>query len=261
MNLPATVANLDIATAIEVLSRHAANVTEAARDLGVPASDLRRLLWATPSLQDAVFEAVQTRLDLAEKNIAESLRSGDNRERLAASMFTIKNSHRARKRGWITSSTSAAELSISTAADQPRTYVFRWGRPDEAEPATAFERDGKTFEVPKYGGYGPDGDRASDDPIEGELATPPALIEHEAPSPEPPAAAPTPERQLPKWLGPGGPPPLVAHLYQPWAPPQPAFQLRPEPEPISRWRGDGCLGAATGDLGEDLRFQFGVGTV
>ena len=223
MNLPATVSNLDLATVIEVLSRQAANVTEAARDLGVPASDLRRLLWASPSLQDAVFEAVESRLDLAEKNIAESLRSGDNRERLAASMFTIRNSHRARKRGWITSSTSAAELSISTAADQPRTYVFRWERPDEAEPATeSFERDGKTFEVPKYGGYTPDSDRASDDPIEGELAMPPALIEHEAPSPEPSPVESIPEPlQLPKWLGPYPPPPLVAHLYA-WSSPQPA---------------------------------------
>jgi hypothetical protein len=211
--LPATFSNLDLATVIEVLSRHAANVTEAAQDLGVPASDLRRLLWASPSLQDAAFEAVEARLDLAEKNIAESLRSGDNRERLAASMFTIRNCHRARKRGWITSSTSAVELSISAAADQPRTYVFRWGRPDEAEPTTeAFERDGKTFEVPKYGG-GPDGDRA-DDPIDGELVKQPVLIEHV----EPPVPAEPP--QLPKWLGPGGPPPLVAHLYQPWVPPQ-----------------------------------------
>ena len=60
MNLPATVSNLDLATVIEVLSRHAANVTDAARDLGVPASDLRRLLWASQSLQDAVFEAVES---------------------------------------------------------------------------------------------------------------------------------------------------------------------------------------------------------
>jgi hypothetical protein len=211
-------------------------VSDAAADLNVPASDLRRLMWAKPELQDAAFEAVEARLDLAEKNIAESRRSSDNRERLAASMFTIRNSHRARKRGWTTSSTSAAELSISTAADQPRTYVFRWGRPDEAEPATeSFERDGKTFEVPKYGGYGPDGDRLSDDPIEGELVKLPVLIEHEAPVPEPAEPSPVesiPEPpQLPKWLGPGGPPPLVAHLYQPWVPPQPAFQLRPEPEP------------------------------
>ena len=102
-------------------------------------------------------------------------------------MFTIRNSHRARKRGWITSSTSAAELSISTAADQPRTYVFRWGRPDEAEPATElFERDGKTFEVPKYGGGAAIG--VATTPIEGELVKPPVLIEHvEPPVPEPPS--------------------------------------------------------------------------
>jgi hypothetical protein len=40
-------------------------------------------------------------------------------------MFTIRNSHRARKRGWITTSTSAAELSVSTSAPT-RTFTFRW---------------------------------------------------------------------------------------------------------------------------------------
>jgi hypothetical protein len=40
-------------------------------------------------------------------------------------MFTIRNSHRARKRGWITTSTSAAELSV-TANAPVRTIVFRW---------------------------------------------------------------------------------------------------------------------------------------
>jgi hypothetical protein len=38
----------------------------------------------------------------------------------------IRNSHRARKRGWITTSTSAAELSISTSATGPREIRFRW---------------------------------------------------------------------------------------------------------------------------------------
>ena len=45
-------------------------------------------------------------------------------------MFTIRNSHRARKRGWITTSTSAAELSVT--ADAPaRTIVFRWRTDDD----------------------------------------------------------------------------------------------------------------------------------
>jgi hypothetical protein len=229
MNLPATVSNLDLATVVEVLSRHAANITDASRDLGVPASDLRRLLWASPSLQDAVFEAVESRLDLAEKNVAASLHSDDGRERLAASMFTIRNSARSRRRGWITSAV-APDLTVSID-NTPRTYVFRWRSQDDKEEGDrateSFERDGKTFEVPKYGG-------SDDEPIEGELSTPPVLIDRvELPFPaEPPAlpAAPTPEPQLPKWLGPGGPPPLVAHLYAPYVPPLLAPQQRREPE-------------------------------
>ena len=188
-NVPATVASYAPNMVSEALARHACNVSDAAKDLGVPPSDLRRLLWANPKLQDEAFEAVEARLDLAEKNIAESLRSGNGRERLAASMFTIRNSHRARNRGWITSSTSAAELSISTEAAQPQTITFCWQNSDGSkyEPATeSFERDGRTFKVPKYGGD-------SGDPIEGEVATPAVLIEHAAtvaPEHEPDASSP-----------------------------------------------------------------------
>ena len=46
--VPATVANLDLAVVVEALSRCGCNVTDAALDLGVPPSDLRRLLWANP---------------------------------------------------------------------------------------------------------------------------------------------------------------------------------------------------------------------
>ena len=237
-NVPATVASLAPNMVSEALARHACNVSDAAKDLGVPPSDLRRLLWANPKLQDEAFEAVEARLDLAEKNIAEALRSGDGRERLAASMFTIRNSHRARKRGWITSSTSAAELSVSASSDQPRTITFSWQNPDGSkyEPATeSFERDGQTFTVPRYGG----GDRASGDPIDGQLVKSPVLIEHAEPLAlaEPPVLAepvvestPLPP-QLPKWLGPGGPPPLVAHLYATWTPPRPVPKSEPPPQP------------------------------
>ncbi len=65
---------------IEVLSRHACNVTDAAADLGMPASDLRRLMWANPKLQDEAFEVVEARLDKAEKNIAEGIRFAPSAE-------------------------------------------------------------------------------------------------------------------------------------------------------------------------------------
>jgi hypothetical protein len=229
---PAVISDLDRALVVSVLARHSFNVSDAAQDLGVSGSDLRRLTLSSPELQDQVYEVVEARLDKAEKNIAASLDSDDGRERLAASMFTLRNSHRARKRGWITNSTSAAELSISTEADQPRETIFSWRNPDGSNDERAtetFERDGKTFTVPKYG-YG-GGDRSRDDDcVEGELSTEPALIE--PPPPEPPSVESNPEPpQLPKWPGPYAPPPLVAHLYAAWTPPRPAPESEPPPQP------------------------------
>jgi hypothetical protein len=43
---------------------------------------------------------------LAARNIYEALKSDEPRWRDAASMFNIRNSHRARQRGWITTSTA-----------------------------------------------------------------------------------------------------------------------------------------------------------
>jgi hypothetical protein len=84
------------------------------------------LLWARPELRDAAVEIEERRLDLAEKNIYEALRGEDPRRRDAASMFTIRHSARARRRGWITTSTSVAELSISTGTKGSGEVRFRW---------------------------------------------------------------------------------------------------------------------------------------
>ena len=128
--VPHSVTDLDADVVVEVLSRHGVNVSEAADELGVASADLRRLLWARPQLMDAAAEIEERRLDLAEKNIYEALTSDDSRRRDAASMFTIRNSHRARRRGWITTSTSAAELSV-TANAPARTLTFRWRNSDD----------------------------------------------------------------------------------------------------------------------------------
>ena len=67
-------------------------------------------------------------------------------------MFTIRNSHRARKRGWITTSTSAAELSVSIGASVPREIRFRWRSDDddkrdaEAAEAERLRDEGKLIE-------------------------------------------------------------------------------------------------------------------
>jgi hypothetical protein len=130
--VPGSVKHLDADVIVEVLSRHGVNVSEAADELRVGSADLRRLLWARPQLTDAAVELEERRLDLAEKNIYEALRSDDSRRRDAASFFVIRNSHRARKRGWITTSTSAAELSV-TANAPARTLTFRWRTSEDDE--------------------------------------------------------------------------------------------------------------------------------
>jgi hypothetical protein len=138
--VPHSVKHLDADVIVEVLSRHGVNVSAAADELGVASADLRRLLWAKPQLTDAAAEIEERRLDLAEKNIYDALRSDDPRRRDAASMFTIRNSARARRRGWITTSTSAAELSVIANAPA-RTLTFRWRTSEDDE------RDAEAAEV------------------------------------------------------------------------------------------------------------------
>jgi hypothetical protein len=150
--VPDSVKHLDPDLVVEVLSRHAINVSDAAGEMGVASADLRRLLCAKPHLTDMAVELEERRLDLAEKNIYEALKSDDPRRRDAASMFTIRNSHRARKRGWITTSTSAAEISINTGGNTPREIKFRWRcdaddlRDAEAAEAEQLRDDGKLIE-------------------------------------------------------------------------------------------------------------------
>jgi hypothetical protein len=149
--VPDTVAHLDPDVVVEVLSRYAINVSDAAGELGVASADLRRLLWANPKLTDAAVEIEERRLDLAERNIYEALRSNDSRRRDGASFFVIRNSHRARKRGWITTSTSASELSV-TANAPARTLTFRWRTSEDDE------RDARQ---PRPSGYAMRGNRWS----------------------------------------------------------------------------------------------------
>ena len=227
--IPDSCADLCPAKVERTLEKHFSDIYAAARELGVPGPDLRRLTWAQPSLLENALEEHELVVQRAMGEVIRALHSDDPRRRMWGAEKVL-SSYAARDHPF-----APARSGVSVSVSESRTVSFRWRPPDvpNDEPATeSFERDGKTFEVPKYGGYTPpDGDRASDDPIEGEVAMPPASIEHEAPSPEPSAveSIPEPPRQ-PKWLGPGGPPPLVAHLYQPWVPPRLAPQQRREPE-------------------------------
>jgi hypothetical protein len=133
---------LDHSIVVEVLVRNRCNIFDAAKDLGVPSPDLRRLMWANPKMQEAAFEQIERRLDKAEANVHEALHSEDSRRRDAASFFVLRNTARARRRGWVTSATSAAaELSIIDApAKRTVTFRFRTDEDDEAEKAVEREQ-------------------------------------------------------------------------------------------------------------------------
>jgi hypothetical protein len=130
--VPDTVTHLNHDVVVEVLSRHGVNVSDAAAELGVASGDLRRLLWANPKLLDAAVEMEERRLDLAERNIFEALRSDDSRRRDAASFFVIRDTAKAKRRGWIVSTSAGVDLTLNNNI-QARTVTFRWRTEDDPE--------------------------------------------------------------------------------------------------------------------------------
>ena len=167
-SIPETVAHLDIEIIAAALIRNDASIRNAARELNVPSADLRKLMLLDQRLADASTEAVELQLDECEANLREGLRSDDPKRRDAISMFFLRNVQRAAKRGYATAA-SAASLEVSLGEREPQNIVISWLGERETE---TIERDGQTFEVPRYG------DGRSDGYLEGELVTPRTLIEH-----------------------------------------------------------------------------------
>ena len=198
--IPESVAHLDVEIVAAALIRNDANIRNAARALGVPSGDLRKLVLVDQRLADAALEAVELRLDDAEANLSEALRCGDPRRRDAVSMFMLRNVQRAAKRGYAVAA-SAVSLEVNAEPARPVHYVVSWGKPDDDEEPDReldpgeYRRDGRIFQTPRYG---VGGDQRDDDGVvDGELSPSATLIEHEAEAvieaiePEPPSP-PTP---------------------------------------------------------------------
>jgi hypothetical protein len=188
--IPESVAHLDVEIVAAALVRNDANVRNTARALGVSSCDLRRLVLADQRLADAALEAVELRLDDAEANLCEALRCGDPRRRDAVSMFMLRNTQRASRRGYAVAA-SAASLEVSNNDQaQPQTIVFNWGGDGSDREMETIERDGHQIPVPRYGGA----QRDESDCLEGALAAA-TMIEHAAavePEPEPQPVASSP---------------------------------------------------------------------
>ena len=170
--IPESVAHLDIEIVSAALIRHDANIRNTARALDVPSCDLRKLVLIDQRLADAALEAIELRLDAAEANLSEALHCGDPRRRDVVSIFILRNTQRASKRGYAVAA-SAASLEVSQASDQAsaQTVVFRWGGDGSDREMDVIERDGKRLSIPRYGGE-------LGDCLEGALAESAVLIEH-----------------------------------------------------------------------------------
>ena len=75
-------------------------ISAAARDLGMPSGDLRRLVGSRPSLADAIYEGLERALDAAEHTLRDGLESEDQMTRLRAAACFLRSSAAGRRRGF-----------------------------------------------------------------------------------------------------------------------------------------------------------------
>ena len=152
-------------------------LTEVEPRAGVaPDHDLRKLVLVDQRLADATLEAVELRLDDAEANLCEALHCDDPRRRDAISMFMLRNTQRAAKRGYAVAA-SAASLEVGLGDPGPRRIIVSWRKPAESDDDKS-DDDNRGWKPPVYD----DGRRKGD--IEGELAGPSVVLEHAAAGPE-----------------------------------------------------------------------------
>jgi hypothetical protein len=97
--IPISCRELDLSAVEAELVKHRCNLAAAARALGVPASDLRRLVSWGP-LAAAASEQVERAIDKAETVLLDGLDSPDVMVRLKAATSLLTLSPAGRRRGW-----------------------------------------------------------------------------------------------------------------------------------------------------------------
>jgi hypothetical protein len=179
--VPLSCADFNMDRVSQVLAKHRAYFPTAARELGVPPADLKRLMWAKPHVLDEAHEAMDLVVIRANAELIKALFSDDPRRQMWASDRILSS--------WVARDSPLAPAGRSTRSEtRARAPIVT--RFEEKPSETVIERDGKSIPVPRYD------DGRGDDCLKGEAAPP-----------------------LPVWPGPCLPPPLVANLYAPYSPP------------------------------------------
>jgi hypothetical protein len=73
--VPESCRSLELAVVERALVEARGSMTATARALSVPSVDLRKLVWANPSLADAVYEQIEQMIDEAWRVLRHALRS------------------------------------------------------------------------------------------------------------------------------------------------------------------------------------------
>jgi hypothetical protein len=232
--VPSSCENISIELAQQVLAESWGNIARAADALGVPSRDFRLLVRTTPALTAVAEEASELFCDKAEIILRDALESVNELRRDVASRFVL--SGKGAPRGW----TRPLSPAVTIEQAPPRPIVIKWLGEDQSSPREVSEGSPALIDARPVEGD----DRSSEqiEPVDGSLhtrgaaaaTTPEVLIEHQdAIVPE--RVDPTPT--LPVWPGPYPPPPLVAHLYAPYAPPQLGVLPQPSLRMSARLRG------------------------
>ena len=95
-------------------------IAAAARDLGVPSVDLRRLVGSRPLLADAVYEGIERALDRAEQTMRDGLDDENPMARIRAAAFFLRSSAAGRRRGF------GRRRSAHNEAVEPQTTILKW---------------------------------------------------------------------------------------------------------------------------------------
>jgi hypothetical protein len=117
--VPVSCRELDLAAVEAALVRARCSIAAAARALGVPASDLRRLVSWGP-LAEAVSEQVEQMIDKAEEVLRDGLESPDVMARLKAAKALLTLTPAGRRRGFGRGGSSRDE------PVKPRPVEIKW---------------------------------------------------------------------------------------------------------------------------------------
>ena len=92
----------------------------AARALNMPSAELRRIVAATPSLADSIFEQIEQHIDAAVQTLVDGLASDNAMTRIRAAAYILRHTEAGRRRGWGPRGSARAE------PVEPQTVTLKW---------------------------------------------------------------------------------------------------------------------------------------